>query len=40
MRKYKRAIARERMKKAGYTQLNKKIDGQSKFAKHWREFVK
>lgn len=40
MRKLKRSVARARMKKAGWTQLNKKIGGRSKFAEHWREFIK
>ena len=44
MRKIKRMIAKERMKKAGYTQICKKRNkkgekGPSKFSMHWREFV-
>jgi hypothetical protein len=35
-----RAVAHRNMKKAGYTQLNKKdADGTSKFSKMWRDFV-
>lgn len=35
-----RMVAHRNMKKAGYTQINKKeADGTSKFAKMWRDFV-
>ena len=47
LRKIKRDVARNRMKKAGYTQLNKRSKdrkgaaiGRSKFAEHWREYVR
>ncbi len=42
MRELARSIARERMKRAGYTKLNKKkpaLGGKSFFAVHWREAV-
>ena len=49
MRKLKRAIARRNMIKAGLTQINKRplvrnatgmlVKADSKFAKHWREFI-
>lgn len=40
MRKLMRKIARHNMKRAGFTQLNKKrADGQSIFAKLWRQYV-
>lgn len=42
MRELARSIARERMKRAGYTKINKKrpgLGGKSFFAVHWREAV-
>lgn len=42
MRELARSIARERMKRAGYTKINKKRPGlgnRSFFAVHWREAV-
>jgi len=39
MRKLKRSVARARMIKAGWTQLNKKIGGSSKFSRYWRKFI-
>ena len=40
MRKLRRKVARERMKKAGIRQINKNPKGLgSYFADHWREFV-
>lgn len=39
MRKLRRLIAHNRMKKAGYTQVNKDKGTGSYFAKHWREFI-
>lgn len=42
MREIARSIARERMKRAGYTKINKKrsgLGGRSFFAVHWREAV-
>lgn len=40
MRKLKRKVAHERMKKAGIRQINKNLKGLgSYFADHWREFV-
>lgn len=35
MRKLRRLVAHERMKKAGYSRINKG----DFFSKHWREFV-
>lgn len=47
LRKIKRDLARNRMKKAGYTQLNKRSKdrkgaaiGRSKFAEHWKEYAR
>ena len=37
MRKYRRYVAHEKLKKAGYVRVNK--DNPSYFSKHWREFV-
>ena len=40
MRKLRRKVAHERMKKAGIIQINKRPKGlDSYFSKHWREFV-
>lgn len=42
MRELARSIARERMKRVGYIQINKKrrgLGGKSFFATHWREVV-
>ena len=40
MRKIKRMIARANMKRAGYTQINKKDKtGVSKFAKLWKRYI-
>jgi hypothetical protein len=40
MRKLKRAVARYRMTRAGWTNLNRKTrGGKSKFALNWRQFV-
>lgn len=40
MRKLKRSVARHNMKKAGWHNLNRKqADGQSAFAKNWRDYV-
>ena len=40
MRKLRRKVARERMKKAGINQINKNDNRLgSYFAKHWREFI-
>ena len=40
MRKLAREVARHKMKKAGYTQINKKgADGRSKFSKLWRQYI-
>ena len=46
MRKLKRSIARETMKKVGFTHLNKKRartevnpTGKSVFAEHWKDYV-
>lgn len=40
MRKLMRSVARAKMKKAGYTRINKKnANGESLFSKHWRAFV-
>lgn len=39
MRKLRRMVARERMKKAGLIQVCKHTTGTSYFAKHWREYV-
>jgi hypothetical protein len=42
MRKLKRMLARERMRKRGITHINKKIGKKhsSYFADHWREYIK
>lgn len=40
MRKIKRMIARENMKRAGYTRLNKKRGGGvSTFARMWKQYI-
>ena len=39
MRELKRSIARETIKRAGFTRINKKRGGRSYFALHWREAV-
>jgi len=41
MRKLLRSVARARMVKAGYTQLNKKNakTKESKFSRLWRDFI-
>jgi hypothetical protein len=40
MRKLKRAVARNRMIRAGWTNLNRKGAGnKSKFALYWRQFA-
>lgn len=41
MRKLKRSVARANMKRAGYTQINKKKYGDTKsfFARNWRKFL-
>jgi len=40
MRKLKRSVARHNMIKSGWRNLNRKhADGQSTFAKYWRDFV-
>lgn len=41
MRKYLRAMARAKMKKAGYVHVNRKqANGRSFFSTHWREFAR
>ena len=40
MRKLKRMVARNNMKKKGLTQVNKKKAGVSFFAENWRDYVK
>ena len=40
MRKLKRLVAHNRMKKAGLSRVNKDTKTGSYFAKHWREYVK
>jgi len=41
MRKLKRSIARARMRRAGFTKLNKKseITGKSPFQMYWKDYV-
>lgn len=40
LRSLARNVARNNMKKKGYSRVNKKEgDGMSFFSKHWREFV-
>ncbi len=40
MRKLRRLVAHNKMKKAGYSRVNKeKSNYPSYFSKHWREFV-
>ena len=40
MRKLKRSVARAKMLKAGYTQLNKKeANEKSFFSKNWRKYI-
>ena len=39
MRKIKRMIARENMKRAGYTRLNKKRGGVSTLARMWKQYI-
>lgn len=42
MRSLRRAVAKVRMRKAGWTRICKKQRGDrhgSKFAAHWREFI-
>ena len=40
MRKLKRSVARNNMKKRGITQINKKKAGASFFSENWRDFIK
>lgn len=37
--KLDRMIAHNNMKKAGITQINKKVNGISKFQEHWKDYV-
>lgn len=39
MRELKRSIAHAKMKKLGYTGVNKKRPGGSYFSRNWRKFV-
>lgn len=39
MRKLRRKVAHERMRKAGIIHVNKRTIGDSYFAKHWKEYV-
>ena len=41
MRKFKRSIARENMRKAGFTRMNKIEEGETRspFAIHWKKYV-
>ena len=39
MRKLRRMVARERMKKAGLTQVCKHKTGRSYFAENWRDYI-
>lgn len=39
MRKWRRLVARNKMRKAGYTGVNKDHGNGSFFSRHWREFV-
>lgn len=39
MRKLRRLVAHNRMKKAGYIHVNKDKGTGSYFSKHWREFA-
>jgi hypothetical protein len=39
VRKIDREVARNNMKAAGYTQINKNKSGRSLFAANWRRFV-
>lgn len=38
-RKLDRLVAHNNMRNAGYTQINKKLGGTSKFARYWRQYV-
>lgn len=39
MRKLKRLVAKNNMKKAGMSRICKKNGGRSWFAQHWREWI-
>ena len=39
MRKLKRSVAHNKMRKSGYTRINKDRRNGSFFSRHWREFV-
>ena len=39
MRKYKRSIARANMIRAGIHHINRKVNGDSFFARNWRGFI-
>lgn len=39
MRRLKRSVARANMKRAGFTKVNRKLEGRSFFALNWRSFI-
>ena len=40
MRKWARKVAHNKMKKAGFSRVNKHKTGNSFFSENWRDFVK